>query len=222
MIFRDRGEAGRLLANELLSLKGERDVIVLAIPRGGVPVGMEVAKAIGAPLDIVVTRKIGAPGNPELAVGAVTEEGEMILDHDLVGALGVTSEYLRREAARQVEEIRAREEKYRGRRPYPALEGRTVVIVDDGIATGSTVRAAVRSVKARRAGRIIVAVPVAPPDVVAELSRSVDRVVCLTSPEYFEAVGEFYQEFEQVEDETVKRILDGQWGQERGAAPRAG
>jgi len=184
-------------------------VVVLAIPRGGVPVGREVAAVIDAPLDIVITRKMGAPGNPELAVGAVTEEGEMILDDELVRTLSVSSDYLKREAARQVEEIRERKKKYRDGRPYPSLKGKTVVIVDDGIATGSTIRAAAESVKKRGAATIIIAAPVAPPDTVSELSKVVDRVVCLSTPDYFEAIGEFYQEFEQVEDDVVKEILAG-------------
>jgi putative phosphoribosyl transferase len=207
-VFRDRTEAGRLLAKALTFLKGRRDVIVLAIPRGGVPVGKEVAAAIGAPLDIVITRKIGAPSNPELAVGAVTQDGQTILDDDLVTRLGVSADYLEREAARQVEEIRIRKERYRGNRPYPSLKGKTVVIVDDGIATGSTVRAAVQSVKTREAGTVIIASPVGPADTVADLSKSVDKVVCLSTPDYFEAIGEFYEEFEQVDDDTVKRILE--------------
>jgi putative phosphoribosyl transferase len=207
-LFRDRTEAGKLLANELSFLRGRKDVIVLAIPRGGVPVGKEVAEIIGAPMDIVITRKIGAPGNPELAVGAVTEDGEMILDDELVGRLGVSTDYLKREAARQVEEIRVRERKYRGKRPYPRLEGKTVVIVDDGIATGSTIRAAVQSVRRRKPGKVILAAPVGPPDTVSELAKGVDQVVCLSKPDYFEAIGEFYEEFEQVDDDTVKKILN--------------
>lgn len=198
-----------MLGNALAFLKGRKDVVVLAIPRGGVPVGREVAAVIDAPLDIVITRKMGAPGNPELAVGAVTEEGEMILDDELVRTLSVSSDYLKREAARQVEEIRARKKKYRDGRPYPSLKGKTVVIVDDGIATGSTIRAAAESVKKRGAATIIIAAPVAPPETVSELSKVVDRVVCLSTPDYFEAIGEFYQEFEQVEDDVVKEILSG-------------
>lgn len=206
-MFRDRIEAGKLLGNALAFLKGKKDVIVLAIPRGGVPVGKEVAEMIGAPLDIVITRKVGAPGNPELAVGAVTQDGEMILDEKLVRMLGVSKDYLKREAARQVEEIRLRKEKYRGKRPFPKLEGKTVVIVDDGIATGSTIKAAIQTVKKTNPAVIIVASPVGPPDTVAELSESVDRVVCLSTPEYFEAIGQFYEEFPQVDDVTVKSIL---------------
>lgn len=206
-MFRDRSEAGRLLGDALAFLKGRKDVVVLAIPRGGVPVGKEVAAMIGAPLDIVTTRKIGAPGNPELAVGAVTEDGEMILDDELVSTLGVSGDYLKRESERQAAEIKEREKKYREGRPYPKLKGRTVVIVDDGIATGSTIRAAVESVKKRGAKAIIIAAPVGSPEAVSMLSKCADRVVCLSTPEYMEAIGEFYREFEQVEDDVVKKIL---------------
>lgn len=206
-LFHDRAEAGRLLGNALASLKGRKDVIVLAIPRGGVPVGKEVASMIEAPLDIVVTRKIGCPWQPELAVGAVTQDGETIVDDELVAALRIPKDYLRSEAARQVEEIKVREEKYRGRRPFPELQGKTVVIVDDGIATGSTIGAAVRSVRNGRPASIIVAAPVGPPEAVSKLSSMVDRVVCLSTPAYFEAIGEFYEEFEQVDDDTVREIL---------------
>jgi putative phosphoribosyl transferase len=179
----------------------------LAVPRGGVPVAKEVARAIGAPLDLVTTRKIGAPGQPELAVGAVSQEGEIVTNPELVTMLNISEDYLREESSKQVEEIRTRMRKYRGDRPYPKLAGKTVVIVDDGIATGATIRAAVKSVKRMNAAKVILAAPVGPPDAVRELSRIADRVVCLSMPEGFEAIGEFYEEFEQVEDETVRAIM---------------
>jgi putative phosphoribosyl transferase len=206
-VFKDRKEAGMLLGKALAFLKGEKDVMVLAIPRGGVPVAREVAVAIEAPLDLVVTRKIGAPYEPELAVGAVTQDGEMIVDDELVNVLGISADYLKRESARQVKEIASRMKKYRGDRPYPLLDGKTVVIVDDGIATGSTIRAAIQSVRARNAAKVIVAAPVGPPERVAELSTIVDRVICLSMPEYFEAIGQFYEEFNQVDDDAVREIL---------------
>ena len=206
-IFHDRTEAGRLLGDALAFLKGRKNVVVLAIPRGGVPVGKEVADKIGAPLDLVITRKIGAPGEPELAIGAVSQEGEIITDPELVTMLKISQEYLREQSAIQVEEIRNRMKKYRGDRPYPELAGKTVVIVDDGIATGSTIRAAVKSVKKRNAAEVILAAPVGPPDTVQELSKIVDRVVCLSTPEGFYAIGQFYEEFEQVEDEKVREIM---------------
>lgn len=206
-MFRDRKEAGKLLADALSFLKGRKDVIVLAIPRGGVPVAKEVSESIGAPLDLVITRKIGAPGNPELAIGAVTQEGESIIDPELVSTLLVSRDYLKEEARRQSDEIRRRLKRYRGDREYPKLEGKTVVIVDDGIATGSTVRAAIQSVRSRRAATIILAVPVGPPDTITELSKIADRIVCLSTPEPFYAIGEFYNEFEQVEDDEVRELL---------------
>jgi putative phosphoribosyl transferase len=207
IIFRDRTEAGRLLGDALRSLR-EEDVIVLAIPRGGVPVAKEAASAIGVPLDLIVTHKIGAPGNPELAVGAVTQEGEVITNPGLVKRLRITDDYLRSESLRQLGEIKSRMKKYRGDRPYPRLDGRTVVIVDDGVATGSTIQAAVLSVKRMNAARIVLAVPVAPPETVSELSKVADQVICLSTPERFSAVGQFYRELEQVEDEEVREILD--------------
>lgn len=206
-MFKDRKEAGRKLAGALAFLKGEKDVVVLAIPRGGVPVAKEVAVAIGAPLDLVVTRKIGAPYQQELAVGAVTQEGEMIVDAERIELLGIPTSYMKQESARQVKEISSRMKKYRGDRPYPVLEGKTVVIVDDGIATGLTIKAAILSVKGRNPAKVIVAAPVGLPDSVEEISKLVDRVVCLSMPPDFEAIGQFYEEFEQVEDETVRALM---------------
>jgi len=197
-----------LLAEALSSLRTKKeDVVVLAIPRGGVLVGKEVADALGAPLDLIITRKIGAPGNPELAIGAVTQDGEVISDPELVGMLGVSDHYVNEQAARQVDEISRRMRAYRGDRPYPSLAGKTVVVVDDGVATGSTTRAALQSVKRRNAAVVILAVPVGPPDTIAKLAKIADRVVCLSTPEPFFAIGEFYSEFEQVGDDAVREIL---------------
>jgi putative phosphoribosyl transferase len=208
-LYRDREEAGKKLAEALRFLKGRKDVLVLAIPRGGVPVAKEVADALRAPLDLIVTRKIGAPGNPELAVGAVTQDGESVIDTGLVRTLGIPDDYLRREALRQVEEIGSRMRRYRGGRPYPVLEGKTLVIVDDGVATGSTVKAAIESARRRRPAEVIVAVPVGSREAIGELSGLADRVVCLSTPEPFFAIGEFYRDFDQVGDETVRDILRG-------------
>jgi len=206
-VFRDRTEAGRLLGDAPVFLKDRKDVIVLGIPRGGVVVAKEVASRIHAPLDVIITRKIGSPWNPELAVGAVADDGEIILDHDLVNTLGISPDYLKSESERQIQEIRDRANKYRGNRPPPVLDGKTVVIVDDGIATGSTIRAAIQSVKKRKAATIIVAAPVGSPQAISDLSKIADRVVCLSAPEYFDAVGSFYDNFEQVDDDTVREIL---------------
>lgn len=207
-MFRDRVEAGKLLADALTFLKTKKDdVVVLAIPRGGVLVAKEVADSLGAPLDLVITRKIGAPGNPELAIGAVTQDGEVIADPELVDRLTVSDEYVKDESAKQVDEIRARMKRYRGDRAYPNLAGKTVVLVDDGVATGSTIRAAIKSVKRRNAAAVIVAVPVGPQETIEELSKIADRVVCLDTPKFFNAVGQFYREFDQVDDETVRETL---------------
>ena len=211
MIFKDRRDAGRQLAKKLMYLKGE-DVVVLGIPRGGVVVAEEVARALGASLDIVVTKKIEAPGEPEFALGAVTQEGEVLMDRQAAESLGATPEYLSEEIRRKKEEVKRRIEVLRGGGPYPTLEGKVVVIVDDGIATGSSVTAAVLSVKKRNPKKLVVAVPVAPPDAVGTLGEEGVEVVCLETPESFLAIGEFYQDFEQVEDIEVKRILSGDAG----------
>jgi predicted phosphoribosyltransferase len=213
--FRDREQAGKKLAAALKVAQGE-DVIVLAIPRGGVVVGSEVARALGATLDVIITRKIGAPGEPEYALGAVTQTGETIIDEDAVEMLHISAEYLKREAANQWEEVKDRIRRFRGDRPFPSLKGKVVVIVDDGIATGNTVIAALRSVKAQLPKLVILAVPVAPAETVAKLAGEADEVVCLETPEPFFAIGQFYSDFRQVEDDEVKHILE-----EHGAAFRS-
>ena len=207
MVFKDRIEAGRKLAGALSQLK-DKGVVVLGIPRGGVVVANEVAKALGAPLDVVVTRKIEAPEEPEYALGAVTQEGDVIMDRESAESLGASAEYLEEQIRLKRTEVKERLERLRGGGPYPSLEGRVVVIVDDGIATGSSVSAAVMSVKKRKPKEIVVAVPVAPPDAVQLLSDDGTKVVCLLTPGPFLAIGEFYEDFRQVEDIEVKRILD--------------
>jgi len=207
LLFRDRFEAGKKLAAALVEFKGKNPV-VLGIPRGGVIVADEVARALDAPLDIVVTRKIEAPGEPEYALGAVTQEGEVIMDRQAAESLGASREYLENQVKKKREEVTERMKKFRGQAPYPELEGRIVIIVDDGIATGSSVSAAVMSVKKRKPKEIVVAVPVAPKDAVETLASDVNRVVCLETPGPFLAIGEFYTVFDQVEDEEVKRILE--------------
>ena len=207
MQFKDRVEAGEKLAEALADLRG-KDVVVLGIPRGGVVVADEVAKALGAPLDVVVTRKIEAPGEPEYALGAVTQDGEVIMDRQAAESLGATPDYLDEQVRTKREEVRERLRRFRGEEPYPSFEGKTVVIVDDGIATGSSVSAAVMSVRKGNPKEVVVAVPVAPADAVEALSQDGPRVVCLETPGPFLAIGEFYDDFEQVEDFEVKRILD--------------
>lgn len=205
-MFKDRTEVGKMLGDRIRGL-GLRKPIVLAIPRGGVPVAKEIALSISAPLDLVITRKIGHPEEPEFAVGAVTQDGEVIFDKQVVETWQVPKAYLREEARRQVSEIKRRMDRFRGKRSYPSLSGRDVVIVDDGIATGNTILAAIESVKRKKPASITLAVGVAPRNAVNRLSSEVDSVVCLATPVSFSAIGEFYMSFEQVQDEEVIAIL---------------
>lgn len=207
MIFADRRDAGRRLGRSLAA-KGYKSPVVLAIPRGGVVVGYEVARILGAPLDVVIPRKIGAPGNPELAIGAVGQDGTLVLDQGLVRTLGVSEEYLRGECDRQSAEIARRLAAYRQGHPAVDLEGMTVIVVDDGIATGATVLAALRSLRPSRPERVVLAVPVAPADTLDRLASEADEVDCLSTPEPFYAVGQFYHHFEQTSDEEVSDLLD--------------
>jgi putative phosphoribosyl transferase len=206
--FADRSEAGRRLAERLLHLAGERPV-VLALPRGGVPVGLEVAKALGAPLDLVLVRKIGAPFQPELAVGAVVDGSrpETVLNEEIVRECGMSEQDLERETERLLAEIERRRALYLGGRARAPIEGRTAIVVDDGIATGATMRAALHAT--RRAGpkRLVLATPVAPPDTIERLRPEADEVVCLATPELFLAIGSFYRDFRQVRDEEVVELL---------------
>jgi predicted phosphoribosyltransferase len=214
--FRDRREAGKALAKELAFLKGQKDVIVLAIPRGGVVVGYQVAEDLGVPLDIYITRKIGAPYNPELALGAVASDGSVILDEGLLQRLGVSSDFVEGEKKRQQAEIARRLDKYRGNRPAPDLAGKTVILVDDGVATGATTLATLRALKKQPIAKLILAIPVGPPDVIETLSKEADQIVCLSTPEPFWAVGSFYLVFDQTSDEEVLKLL--QAAQKRQAA----
>jgi len=208
--FKDRQEAGKELARSLVGFRG-KDVVILGMPRGGVVVAKEVADALGAPLDIVVTRKIGAPGEPEFALGAITQEGDVIVDSRAAESVGATTEYLQEEARRKKSEVKERMRSLRGDTPYPSLEGETVIIVDDGMATGNSMRAAVQSVRRRFPKEVVVAVPVAPHEAVAEFSKGGTRVVCLEQPRFFFAIGQFYRNFEQVEDSEVRELLENAW-----------
>ncbi|HYB93249.1 MAG TPA: phosphoribosyltransferase [archaeon] len=205
-MFEDRVEAGRKLAKELLKYRGQK-IVVLAIPRGGVVVGYEVAKELNAPLDIIVPRKIGAPDNPELAIGAVTQDGTVILNPQLMQYLGVSEIYVQEEVRNQVNEIERRIKKYRGEKAYPSLKDKIVILVDDGIATGYTMRAAIASIKKQKPSILIVAVPVGPPDTIQTLKSEADKVVCLSTPEMFQAIGQFYRNFSQTSDEEVIHLL---------------
>lgn len=204
-IFRDRKDAGERLAAALRRYQPERPV-VLGIPRGGVVVSAVVAKALDADHGVVVARKLGAPGQPELAIGAITANGVAFIDEALARMTGADERYLEQERARQMAEARRREEAFDSRH-RPPVAGRTVIVVDDGVATGATAIAAIRSVKAQGAARVVFAVPVGPPHTIATLRREADEVVCLQEEPDFFAVGEFYQDFRPVEDEDVKAIL---------------
>jgi predicted phosphoribosyltransferase len=205
-LFADRGEAGKRLAAALAPFV-TKDAVVLAIPRGGVVVGFQLAKELGVPLDLIIPRKLGAPGNPELAIGAVAEDGTVILNERLVDYLGVSEDYIREESERQRLEIERRLKSYRGYAPYPSLKNRHVVIVDDGIATGYTMKAALASVRKKGAKAVIAAFPVGSPSTVRELERETDRVVCLYTPEDFYAIGQFYEDFSQTSDEEVVKLF---------------
>jgi putative phosphoribosyl transferase len=206
MIFTDRVDAGRRLAARLGHLR-DQPVVVLGLPRGGVPVAFEVARALGAPLDVIVVRKLGVPSQPELGMGAIGEEGVRILNDDLVRRAGVTDRQLREVEQRERAELERRALRFRGERPRVPLEGRIAVVVDDGIATGSTARAACQVARAHGAARIVLAVPVAPPRWTADFTHDADELVCLETPDPFFAIGEFYVDFSQTSDEEVVRCL---------------
>ncbi len=208
MLFRDRHDAGRRLAPELEFVR-ELAPVIVALPRGGVPVAYEVAGALDAPLEILAVRKLGAPGNPELAVGAVAEDGTGVLDQHSAGITGMTQATLDRTIAVESRELRRRVERYRDGRPCVPVNGRTVVIVDDGLATGLTDLAAVRAVRKRGAARIVVAVPVGSKEAVAMLAEEADRVVCLELPPRLYGVGMWYRDFTPVSDEQVVKLLAG-------------
>lgn len=207
-IFTDRAEAGAKLADELQHLAGEKTLIVLALPRGGVPVAAQVARALKAPLDVLVVRKIGAPGQPEFAIGAIAAGGAQVLDRATIASLGVNEHWLTGEIERQQAVLERRQKLYRGNRPFPDLSGRTVVLVDDGLATGSTMKAAARALRQQRPRRIIIAVPVAPTHVDPELINAADELVVLHQPHTFHAVGQFYQRFDQTSDDEVRDLLE--------------
>jgi putative phosphoribosyl transferase len=207
MLFRDRTEAGRLLAERLRRYAGRSDLLVLGLPRGGVPVAYEVAQALGAPLDVFLVRKLGVPGHEEVAMGAIATGGVRVVNEDFVRELGITPEAIERVAASEQRELDRRERAYRGSRPPPDVAGKTVILVDDGLATGSTMRAAAEALRRRKPARIVVGVPVAAPETCRELESLVDDVVCAVTPRPFLAVGRWYQDFSETSDEEVRALL---------------
>ena len=208
MMFRNRSEAGRWLADRLTTYARRADVIVLALPRGGVPVGFELARALEVPLDVFLVRKLGLPGQEELAMGAIASGGVRVLNDEVVQALAVPSSVIDRVARAEEEELRRREAAYRGSRPEPDLRGRVVMLVDDGLATGSTMRAAVRAVKQMQPAQVVVAVPVAAASTRDDLATEVDEIVCETPPEPFLAVGRWFEDFSQTSDQEVRDLLE--------------
>ena len=204
--FRDRIEAAQLLAEELTKFRG-KNVSVLGIPRGGIIVAREIASALDASLDIVLTHKLGAPGNPELAIGAITEDGRIFLNEMLASQVGAQNAYLQEEKARQLAVIKRRGEQYRKVLPRVSLKDNIAIITDDGVATGATMKAALWAARQEHPKVLIAALPVGPADTIRELARDADEVVCLRCPSFFAAIGQFYLDFSQVEDEEVLEIL---------------
>jgi len=207
MLFQDRFEAGRVLASRLADLRARTDVVVLALPRGGVPVGYEVASALAAPLDVFVVRKLGVPGQEELAMGALGSGGVTVLNRRVVEALGLTQWEIETAVRREERELERREREYRDGRPPLDVNGRTTILVDDGLATGSSMRVAVTALCQKSPAQIVVAVPVASPEACSEFEGEVDRLVSATTPELFLAVGQWYRDFSQTTDEEVRELL---------------
>jgi len=205
--FSNRTEAGRLLAEKLVKYAGRADVIVLGLPRGGVPVAYEVAKRLGVPLDVFIVRKLGVPGFEELAVGAIASGGVRVLNQDVMRALPNAEATIESITARETAELERREQSYRAGRPAPELRDRIVILVDDGLATGATMRAAVKALRHRGAAKIVVAVPVGPPDTCREFEEEADETICASVPEFFQAVGQYYEDFSQTSDVEVRDLL---------------
>jgi putative phosphoribosyl transferase len=205
--YRDRTEAGRYLAKKLADYAGRPDVLVLALPRGGVPVAYEVARALGAPLDVFLVRKLGVPGHEELAMGAIASGGLVLLNEEIVRALGIGSSLINEVISTERTELERRDRQYRGDRPPPDVRGKTVILIDDGLATGASMRAAVAALRQQHPARIVVAVPIAAPSTCAEFREEVDEIVCARTPEPFRAVGLWYEDFTQTTDDEVRDLL---------------
>jgi putative phosphoribosyl transferase len=205
--FPNRAEAGRELAEKLGSYTGRDNVIVLGLPRGGVPVAYEVAKRLRAPLDVFIVRKLGVPGFEELAAGAIASGGVRVLNEDVVRAIQYASEAIEAVTAKETAELQRREQIYREGRPAPELRDKIAILVDDGLATGATMRAAVKALRQQGAAQIVVAVPVGPPDTCHELAQLADETICLSTPPFFQAVGQYYEDFSQTSDDDVRELL---------------
>src|SRR5882724_12925463 len=205
--FANREEAGRLLAEKLEKYAGRTDVVVLGLPRGGVPVAYEVAQRLGVSLDVFVVRKLGVPGFEELAVGAIASGGVRVLNEDVARALPNADEIIESVTAKETAELQRREQSYRDGRPAPELRDKTIILIDDGLATGATMRAAVKALRQRGVAKIVVAVPVGPPDTCREFEDEADEVVCASEPEFFQAVGQYYEDFSQTSDDEVRDLL---------------
>jgi putative phosphoribosyl transferase len=216
--LRDRTEAGRALAAALRAYRGRGDVLVLALPRGGVPVACEVAEALGAQVDLIIVRKLGTPGQEELAMGAIASGGVRVLNRDVIEPMRIPERAIEEVERRERAEIERRERAYRGQRPRPEVAGQCVILVDDGVATGATMRAAIAALRQAKPSRIVVAVPVAPPDTVDVLRSEADEVVCLATPEPFMAIGCWYVAFPQLSDEEVRSRLAQSWSPRPAAA----
>jgi len=207
MIFQNRTEAGQILASKLTKYLNQVNTLILALPRGGVPVGYEIGKELGLPVDIFVVRKLGVPGHEELAMGAIASGGVRHINRDVVDQLRIDSETIEAASRREQKEIERREELYRGQRPPVDVRDKTVILVDDGLATGSTMRAAIAALRQHRPARIVVAVPAAAPQTCSEIAAEVDEIICAATPEPFYAVGQWYREFAQTTDEEVRELL---------------
>lgn len=205
--FSNRIEAGRQLAEKLDKYAGREDVIVLGLPRGGVPVAYEVAKRLHVPLDVFIVRKLGVPGFEELAAGAIASGGVRVLNQDVMRAIPYADEAIEAVTAKETAELERREQLYREGRPPPELRDRIVILVDDGLATGATMRAAVKALRERGVAKIVVAVPVAPPDTCYEVEQLADETICLSTPPFFQAVGQYYEDFSQTTDDEVRDLL---------------
>lgn len=210
MFFKDRRQAGEKLATLLEHYKGQQPLI-LAVPRGGVAVAKPVWEALGGELDLIITRKLGAPGQPELAIGAVSGDGFVMLNKDLTSQLNVTEDYIQEVAEQEKQEINRRLKLYRGSRPQPKINNRLVILIDDGIATGYTILAALRSLREKSPSRLVLAVPVGPPETFGKLEKEVDDLVYIKAPENFAAVGQFYRKFNQISDREVAEIMGKPW-----------